>query len=61
MGYFFWVLLILSTMITLLTIPDTLDEAPCAGKMPLHDAGDNPLETEAEPPHAVREKIFAYN
>ena len=61
MGYFFWVLLILSTMITLLTIPDTPDEVPCSGKATLPESGNNPPEREAEPPHAVRETIFAYN
>jgi hypothetical protein len=58
MGYFFWVLLILSAMITLLTMPDSTDERPFQKEPPLNDAGDNPLERDSEPPHAVVEKAY---
>jgi hypothetical protein len=58
MGYFFWVLLILSAMITLLTIPDSTDELPFQSEPPLNDSGEHPLELDSEPPHAVTEKVF---
>jgi hypothetical protein len=58
MGYFFWVLLILSTMITLLTLPDSTDERSFQSDPPLNDSGDNPIERDSEPPHAVIEKVY---
>ncbi|MEN9612287.1 MAG: hypothetical protein RLZZ628_3101 [Bacteroidota bacterium] len=61
MGYFFWVLLILSAMITLLTIPDGTDERTFQSEPPLNDSGENPLELDSEPPHAVAEKAFLLN
>jgi hypothetical protein len=58
MGYFFWVLLILSAMITLLTMPDSTDELSFQSEVPLTDSGENPIEKDIEPPHAVAEKAY---
>jgi hypothetical protein len=58
MGYFFWVLLILSAMITLLTLPDSTDEQSFQIDPPLNDSGENPIERDSEPPHAVIEKAY---
>ena len=58
MGYFFWVLLILSSMITLLTLPDSTDERVFQTEPPLNDSGENPIELDMEPPHAVVEKSY---
>ncbi|MDQ5930307.1 MAG: hypothetical protein QG594_2095 [Bacteroidota bacterium] len=61
MGYFFWVLLILSAMITLLTLPDSTDELSFQSEPPANDSGENPIERDSEPPHAVTEKAFFFN